>query len=150
MRIQIDEIEPEEGTSTPPIFRVSAERTTVTVWNVLDLFCDELSPSDVLTAIESAIKLVSAERPDPQILFHESTGVLIARGTPRQVETIGRLIEELRGHLVLKGMYEAWEQFGAESGGPAVVEDLQAQLAQLTKHIPDRHRSSASLPNGLR
>ena len=102
---------------------------------MLDLFCDDVSPSDVLTAIENAVELVSEESRDPQILFHESTGVLIARGTPRQVEIIGRVLEELRGHLVLKGMYEAWEQFGAEAGGPAVVADLQAQLAHLTKRL---------------
>ena len=135
VRIDVDEIEPEEGASTPPIFRISAERTTVTVWNVLDLFGDAVSASDVLTAIESAVKLVSDRSRDPQILFHESTGVLIVRGTPRQVETIGRVLDELRGHLVLKGMYEGWEQFVADSGGPALVADLQAQVAELANRL---------------
>ena len=136
VRIRVEKAQGvESDPSSLPIYRISAERTMVKVWNVLDLFCDDVVPGDVLTAIESAVEVVSEKGRNPTILFHESTGVLITRGTPRQVETIGRVLDELRGHLILKEIFGGWEKISADESGPAMLAELQSQVSGLRNRL---------------
>ncbi len=142
------------GPGLKPILRVFAEwpspsNSDVKVWSVLDLFCDEMKPEDVLTAVETAVELLNDDENKVQVQFHAATGVLIARGTPRQVNTIGDVLSELRGHMVLKGVFDGLEQAAAAAPlePSSALEQMLGELKEIKSRLKvlerrDRNRDS--------
>lgn len=66
------------------------------VISMADVLGESLKAADALTAIQTALELIGAESEPAQIKFHEETGLLIARGTPEQIETIRQVNSQLR------------------------------------------------------
>jgi hypothetical protein len=119
LAIKVDTVDA-SGAADRPMVRVSADwpddaADVAKVWNVIDLFSDSLRPEDVLTAVETAVDLLVEHGKPAQVRFHPATGVLIARGTRRQVETIDAVLGELRGHLVLKEVFDGLEQWTSDA-----------------------------------
>ena len=92
-----------------PVYRLGAVRSSVKVWNVLDMFVSKVKPADVLTAVDAAVELVMENDQPARVRFHESTGVLIATGSPRQVNAIEDVIVKLRDRLRSTEIREAVE-----------------------------------------
>ena len=134
---EVDEVSAGQDAAAKVIYRITVHKNQVKVWGVLDLFGERIKPDDVLTAVETAIALFSDEQPKVQVRFHERTGVLIARGTPRQIATIDSVIEEIRGKLVLTEVFTGLaEAFSAEETNTLArirseLQDIQARIGSV-------------------
>ncbi len=128
-----------------PVFRVSANKhggrtqAEVKVWSVLDLIGDELagdkmSAKEVLTAVETAVELLIEHNQPAQVRFHESTGLLIARGTSSQLHAIGQVVSELRGSLVVLEVLHGLKRAG---DAQALIAELEADAEENSEDIWD-------------
>ncbi len=87
-----------------PTFVISAETRSVdrsgpnrsAVLSVKDVINAGLTPSDILTAVETALELFGDDRARAEMRFHEETGLLIARGSSEQMATIHEVMDQLR------------------------------------------------------
>jgi hypothetical protein len=89
----------------PPVFAVTAEIkdrgpapgvTQSAVISLADLLGENLKSEQALSAIETALSLMESAAAPAQLKFHESTALLIARGSPEQIENIRQVIAQLR------------------------------------------------------
>ena len=89
----------------PPVFAVTAEIkdrgpapgfTQSTVISLADVLGDNLKSEQALSAIETALSLMDAAATPAQLKFHESTALLIARGSPEQMDSIRQVMTQLR------------------------------------------------------
>jgi len=100
--VKVDEVRP-TAEGGRPIYRVTTQRrgharstSDVHVWTIADLLTEDTKADAVLTAVETAVGLLGTAARPAEIRFHEATAVLIAFGTPTQLEAIDRVIAELR------------------------------------------------------
>lgn len=94
------------GEQEPTLARVSSIRDVsnpsvrVKVWTLSELIGGDLSAEDVLTAVELAVGLTeSSGAKAADVRFHEATGLLVANGTPRQVDSIDDVVAQLRERM---------------------------------------------------
>ncbi len=133
LKLDVDEDHTDDNRS---VFRITASKDTIRVWNVIDLLSEKIKAEDVLTSVETAVELLADDYAEVQVKFHEATGLLIARGTPRQVETIDGVLGELRGHLVLQEMFGGLNSYPAPmAGNGKSLSELRAELQQLLQRI---------------
>jgi hypothetical protein len=71
-----------------------AQKTSVI--SMAELLGENLKPADALKAVETALELIKGDYEPAQIRFHEETGLLIARGSPEQIESIQQVIAQLQ------------------------------------------------------
>lgn len=144
IQIHVDSIGPPAEGGTP-VFRVSARKhgdtapTEVKVWSVLDLIGDQsaggkMSAKEVLTAVETAVELLVENDQPAQVRFHQSTGLLIARGTSGQLRAIDQVIGELRGSLAV---LEVWQGLKEASEAQARIAELEAETEENGQDIWD-------------
>jgi len=98
------------------------EPPVTSVLSVAGLLNRGIGTADLLTAIETALQLAGPEGPPTTIKFHEATGLLIARGTPNQIDTIRVVVKEIG--VSLEFMQAAERQ-----------REAQAALLELTDRI---------------
>lgn len=65
------------------------------VWSVAGILASGMKSDDVLSAIETALQMISKDVPGAQIRFHQSTGLLIVRGSHEQLESIQQVLTML-------------------------------------------------------
>ncbi len=84
-----------------PLYRISSigvGRDTppnVRVWTVASLIDDQVKADDVLTAVELAVSLAGPGSKPADIRFHEPTSLLVANGSPEQIDAINSVIAQL-------------------------------------------------------
>lgn len=69
--------------------------TQIKVYSVADLLSGDLSSDDLMTAIETAMDLLSDSHAPAEVRFHPETGILIVRGDPDQTEAVKDVIGQL-------------------------------------------------------
>ncbi len=84
-----------------------------------------ISAADALTAIETALTLVTGQASKPEIRFHEETGLLIARGTEEQIHIIYEVVAQLEDSTMT---LENARQRRSGSLGPGEREGLLARI----------------------
>jgi hypothetical protein len=121
-----------------PVFKVAGQiqrrgkpAVETAVWTVADLLAEDMKPQDVLTAVETVLELFADDRSPAQVRFHEATGLLIARGDPRQVEAVDEVIDELR-----EGVDRG--RAAAEREAALMDQDAGRQMGQLERVLQTR------------
>jgi hypothetical protein len=113
-----------------PVYRILARvkgyrpQDRSQAWTVADLLAADMKPEDVLSAVETAMELLSEDGFKPaQIRFHEATGLLVARGHEEQIAAIDEIVDRLRETLALRREAESphWQ---------AELEHAQQRLMQ--------------------
>jgi type II secretory pathway component GspD/PulD (secretin) len=99
-----------------------------TVISMAELLDEKLKPADALKAIEAALELVKGEYDPAQVRFHEETGLLIARGSPEQVESIQQVIAQL--HQRAGAIRHKAQQADAQARGENRSQELLAARAE--------------------
>jgi len=85
-----------------PVVRLSTTRLNgpspprVKVWTLSDLIGDGLAADDALTAVEIAVELSDPSAKPADVRFHEPTSLLVASGTPRQIDSINDVVDQLQ------------------------------------------------------
>lgn len=64
-------------------------------WSIADLLHGGLKPEEILTAIETVIELTPGGDNEPQIRFHEATGLIMVRGTTEHLSAIDDALDEM-------------------------------------------------------
>ncbi len=128
---------PQYQDGAQPTYQVRAEihptgsATYTSVWTIAGLLRgDVFDADDVLAAVEAALDIL-ASTDEPIIRFHKETGLLIARGDPRQLSTIKDVLEQLDQSQILmsqKPMQELHDQNAALKNGLANAEARAANL----------------------
>lgn len=76
------------------ISAIQSNDEMVHVWNVSDMLKNDIKADDLLTAIEAALELAGGVN-KASLKFHESTGLIMARGTGDQIGTIEQVVSQL-------------------------------------------------------
>lgn len=163
---------------SPPVFVVTADirnrggatsSSFTTVISMADLLGEDLKPADALTAIDATLGLIQGERAPAEIKFHEQTGLLIARGSPAQVDGIRQVVAQLRER---EGIIQAKQRLAEatrqsqehteraareNSNAAGMAEDLTRQVAEwrtkaelLEKELEHARRRTSALDDELR
>lgn len=72
------------------------------IWSIAMLQSNQISADDMLTAIQAALDLIGEHQAPAQLRLHESTGLLIARGSVEQLGTINEAIERLEQSAAIR------------------------------------------------
>jgi hypothetical protein len=112
------------------------------VWSIAQMQNLKISADDMLTAIQAALDLIGEDQNAAQLRLHEATGILIARGTEDQLDTINDVVEQLERSAAVK---EAARQ-AAMAPDPEkvelkkqlndqakIIDQLQAQIAKIAR-----------------
>ncbi len=121
-----------------PTYQVRAEvrptggGTYTSVWTIAGLLRgDVFDADDVLAAVEAAMDIL-ASTDEPTIRFHKETGVLIARGDPRQLSTIKEVLEQLEQSQILMSQKPMQELHDQNAALKTELANAEARLADLT------------------
>ncbi|MHC4414187.1 MAG: hypothetical protein ACYS0G_02765 [Planctomycetota bacterium] len=99
------------------------------VWTVADLLENGIGAEAVLSAVEMALEVVGSGT-EPDVRFHEDTGLLIARGDEGQMEAIDEVVDRL-GQTVQERRQDAVEQLQERlKRAEAERDDVIARLAE--------------------
>lgn len=103
------------------------------VISVVDLLDAKIKSADLLTAIEAALDMLKGQYEAAQIRFHESTGLIIARGHSEQMAAIQRVVDELREQIARKrGPEEAGQRAEAAMKN---LEEAKSQLDRMHEQL---------------
>jgi len=152
----LDQLPPEQGDviakvrvedvrtsqDVPAVFVVTAEVRhrgampgvmQTTVISMADLLGDNLKAEDALRSIELALAMIEAAGEPAKLQFHQETGLLIARGSIEQIESIRQVITQLRERQgTLEARKMAAQQIEAMSQRASnQVGELENRLATL-------------------
>jgi len=100
VRLTINEV-PRETPAEQPTYLVRAQVRSaarsheVHVWTVQSLLDHGYTSEAVISAIELGLAVVGSPEP-PDVRFHEDTGLIIATGEKRQLDTIEQVVSSLR------------------------------------------------------
>ncbi len=147
-----------DNPESPPVLAVTAEikdrgpnpgMMQTTVISMADVLGDNLKPTDALAAIETALGLITEPSAPAQIKFHTETGLLIARGTPEQIESIRQVISQLReraGTLEARAQNALAQRMSQEQMHMAADANSKArqQADMLTREVTEQ-RTKAEL-----
>jgi hypothetical protein len=112
------------------------------VLTVADLLAEGagLSAEDILTAIQTALELISDEA--AQIRFHEETGLIITRGTNEQVSTITQVVEQLRESVIMRQRRERGDEIGQRDAEiehlKRIIDQRQVERDTMMMHMEQR------------
>jgi hypothetical protein len=70
-----------------------------TVMSVADVLQGDITADDLLTAVNIAIEVVGRADEPADIKFHKETGLLIARGSIRQIVALRQVVVQLREQM---------------------------------------------------
>ena len=70
---------------------------TSRVWAIGPILNSGAKANDVLTAVQTALDLLGKQYAPAQLKFHEATGLIIARGSSEQMESIEQVVRQLSG-----------------------------------------------------
>lgn len=65
------------------------------VWSIAGIAEARVKPEDVLTAIQTSLDLLGDGSKPAQIKFHKETNLIIARGSPEQIDSIDEVVRQL-------------------------------------------------------
>ncbi|UCD74290.1 MAG: hypothetical protein JSV91_10915 [Phycisphaerales bacterium] len=87
-----------------------------------------ITAEDLLSAVEAAMELTKGILPAADIRFHKETGLIIARGHPEQMNTIERVIDQLRNGVRRQAQEQ---QQAGKAEYEAEIQHLQMTLQQM-------------------
>ena len=144
VQVHVDEVSMyEEGEK--PIHRVFAEvhrqgrpsETSVHVWTVANLLSENLPPDAVLTAVETAVELVTDLRQPAEIRFHEATGLIIARGSRQQLEAVDYVVRQVEEGIERRR--------AASREAQEMPSEARARITVLEEEVRQRSRETEML-----
>ena len=125
---------------------------TYLVITVQDLFIEDgFTHEDLATAIETAMAISTGNLDEPEIRFHEETGLIIARGHPEQMDTIGQVIEQLREGIMREQNKQAAVRHAEKQDTirqlelaihkrDLMIEELEQEISRLNREIDEMEK----------
>lgn len=116
------------------------------VWSVSSLLDHDISSQALLSAVEMALDVIDSDTP-LDVRFHEDTGLLIAMGDLGQMETIDRVLDQLREGVDNR---RAEAAHGEAAGLPRELMQLEIHASELTLMLQSRNKELAAAREALR
>lgn len=139
-----------------PIARIRSTRTgkmpvrDVHVWSLGFILSDgDVSPDDVLTAVEVAVDLSRTEWGGAEVRFHEPTALLIASGSRRSLEAIDRVIDQLQVQRAIRREEAAHDDAEVEVAPPAPEAPEPPEVRRLMRRLRQQQRRIQTLERQL-
>ncbi len=127
---------------------VSIPKTHLVI-SVSDLFQEDgFTHEDMATAIETAMSISSDIYDEPDVRFHEETGLIIARGHPDQMATIEQVIDQLREGIIRRQQQQALANNAENQNAirnlemaihkrDLMIKELELELSRLNREIDE-------------
>lgn len=146
---------PRDGENASPVYKIWSERAEVRkppaqvrVWNIGELIGADRKADDVLTAVETAVGLLSGYEP-AKIRYHAETALLVASGEEEQLRAIDRVIAGIQegrrkpgdGVVTQNRLLEAIDKLKETNASRDAVQTLQS-LGELLQE-----KNQAATPN---
>ncbi|MCA9283652.1 MAG: hypothetical protein KDA22_00450 [Phycisphaerales bacterium] len=119
--------------------RSPARSQELAVWSLRWVTDAGMEPKAALSAIESALSMISDPSRPPKVRYHEETGVLAAVGTGPELVAIKGVID------ALQDSFRAGEQRRQIAELTAAQQEMEQKLAVATEEIRARDQNAARL-----
>lgn len=138
------------ATGEQPIFSITAKVSGTRamssnqnrIWSIASLQTHEVTADDMLTAVQAALDLIGKDEAPAQLRLHDSTGLLIARGTPEQLDTIGEVLDRLEQSAAIR--YEARRAAAQPDQEKAELRKQLAQQGAVIQQLQERIKTLES------